>query len=247
MVKVIDLRKSKKIKREDLPLPIRILASPVTTGVLATTLATLFNPVAAVGFLKGAAKGVGKFFQPKTTTQAVSRFVGIPTALGVLAISPTARGFLDPRESFGRGKSLGEIIEDPSKLEDVLKIKEKDTLKEKIIGGAKTAGVAGGVIAAGAGIVAVGKKVKEKFTETKIPTPTIPDIPSFVPPTFTQLPVGTALQQEPIGIVEKEIPEVIAEPVKTEMPSITNKNVFSPEINIKFSKSRKFINQQIVV
>jgi len=120
-------------------------------------------------------------------------------------------------------------------------IKEKITgltTPQKIAVGAGTAALVGG------GIVA-GRKIREIIRERSIERIQIPAAPSLVAPSFFQVePEAMApIISKPISAFE---PAVEEEKVK-EVPMITNKINVSPEINIKFSKSRKFINQQILV
>lgn len=159
--------------RAGLPLPLRILTSPKTTLALGATLAGLvFAPAAAgvalraaPGILAKGARGVGKVIAPKSIKGAVGLAVGVPTAVGVLASSKTARGFVDPRETFKKGKKIGAIIEDPGKSRDILGIKEKSSLKEKVLTGAKAAGLVGAAAAVGIGAVAATKKIKGSLAE----------------------------------------------------------------------------------
>lgn len=203
--------------RAGLPLPLRVLTSPKTTIALGATLATILFP-AAIGRI---ALGAGKFIVKKPKTA----LLGIPTAAGILAVSPKARKLIDPRETFKRGKGLGGIIEDPSKL----RLPKDKTLKEKVIEVGKTAGLIGGAAAAVVGGAAVVKKIKEKIPSVRQPTGTLPAPPSI-----------TAITQ-PLGAVEKP-KGAISKPIT---PTIKINN--NPTIDIRFSKSRRFINQQILV
>lgn len=113
----------------------------------------------------------------------------------------------------------GELVRS-ERLPIIPKIKEKvkDLAPSIIIPG----------LAAGIGALTTALLLREK--DTKL-VPLLP-IPSQIQP------IGVAKK-----IVEEEKPKV---PTPT-MPSITNKINVSPEININFRKSRKFINQQILV
>ena len=92
--------------------------------------------------------------------------------------------------------------------------------------GLKKAGIAGGIIAA---VVGGGKIVKEKLAKAKAEKVLLPaDIIAVTPKEDIT---------KPFGVVEKPKP---VPKEKVELPSI--KNTFNPEINIKFSKSKKFIN-----
>jgi len=170
-------------------------------------------------------------------------FLGTGLASGILAASPLARKitkekFLDPT---GVGIGIGGIIEDPGKL-----IPEDQTIGEKIKEIFLTAGLIGAGAAAVAGTGAlIGREVKKRRDRPK-PVAEIPSqvpaaatfaaLPSQVTPQFQQIPGET-----PAPVEKEVVPEAPA------MPAINNKITVSPEINIKFSKSRKFINQQIIV
>ena len=73
--------------------------------------------------------------------------------------------------------------------------------------------------------------------------PSIPDI--GIPSGIAVSPITPpALSIEPIGAVEK--PEEEIKPIAVSpMPKITN--TFKPSIDISFRKSKKFINQQVIV
>lgn len=169
--------------------------------------------------------------------------LGAGIGAGILQTSVKARKFAvekikDPTK-IGRG--IGEIIEDPSKLLP----KEKQPLSEKIKEIAKSAGlVAGGAAALAGGILVTKKaitKAKEIFPKkeavlvsTQLPTEMVSQISAVA---------------EPIGAVQPtpplEEPKMVgAAPL---LPKINIKNTFNPEISFKFSKSRKFINQQILI
>lgn len=215
-------------KKKGLSKPLKILTSLKTTAVLGTVLGGLIAGPAAVGRVALiAAKAVAK--RPKTF------LIGAPAAAGILLASPTARKFVDPRQTFKRGKEIGKLIEDPSKL-----IPEKE---ETLLGKIKDVGIKAGLIGAGAAAVAGAaaiavKKVKEKLP-SKIPSA---ELPAAILPTVPSLTPRT----QPLGAVEKpvEVEKVVAaQPVS--MPSIRISN--KPSINISFRKSRKFINQQVLV
>lgn len=115
--------------------------------------------------------------------------------------------------------------------------------------GQKVAGAIAGAGLVGAGALGVTKiieRIKETRTIEKLPQAVVPAFPTFTaPPTFQAQPIGTQQLAQPIGIVEKQLEEkqVKEKPV----PMVTNEINVSPEINIRFSKSRKFINQQIII
>ena len=199
----------------------RILASPRLTPFLAGTLA---------GLLGG--PGVGA-----RTGVAVKTFFGTGLGIGVLAVSPKAREFvktkiLDPGKS---GRGIGGIIEDPSQL-----LPKDKPVKEKIVDTLKTAGVIGGLAAAGVGAGVLTKKAIDKFKKPKVPSAIAGlGLPVAPLPTIQQ-PLGAAVRVPEEAVIEDK-------PVKAAptMPSI--KNTFNPSINISFRKTRRFINQQIIV
>ena len=153
---ILRKRTAKEI-RAGLSTPLRILTSPKTTLGLLGTLATLLIP-GGPAFVGRGLVGTAKLARPRSIKGAIGLGVGIPTAVGVLSQSKTARGFLDPRKSVKRGRSLGRIIDDPGRAQDVLGIRDK-TFKEKVGAGLKSAGIAGGALAIGLGAVAGAKKI----------------------------------------------------------------------------------------
>jgi len=164
--------------------------------------------------------------------------------LGILETSPKAASFLGRRISdpTGVGRGLGEIIEDPSQL-----LPKDKPVKEKVAEVVKKAGVVGGLAAAGVGAAVIAKKAIEKIRKPKVPQIPKAIIPVAAIPALQQLPSELLPETEPIGVVKKPVEEEKPALPTPSMPSINNKNTFSPEINIKFSKSRKFINQQVLV
>jgi len=206
----------------------KVLTSPKTTLALGATLATLLTagaaaPAATSAALRAApsvaarsvgkvAKGAVSLAKPKSIKGALGLAVGVPTAVGVLSSSAKARKIaktaLDPRESIKRGQKLGGIIEDPSKAEDILGIKEKTTLKEKVLGGLKTAGIYGGAAAAIAGGAALTKKALQKRKEEKA-------LEAQLQPTA----LGAA-QPRPVGL--GGVPIVQAQPTQSS-PQITSR------------------------
>jgi len=161
---------------------------------------------------------------------------GVLTGAGAITTSPTLRGVLksalSPKATFRRGRGLGAIIEDPSKL-----LPAGKTAGEKVRDILKEAGpAAAGAAALTAAAVAVTRRIRAgpKTPAQAPPIGLLPSIPSLTPST------------QPLGAVEKPIePEAIVAAQPVSMPSIkiTNK----PQINIRFSKSRRFINQQVLV
>jgi len=138
---------------------------------------------------------------------------------GILLASPIARKKVAeaPKTALEFGKKVGKEIEQPTD--------KGITIKEGLV----KAGIVGGVVAATVGgVKAIVKKraeAKEKVLEPQdiIDVTPIEDI------------------TKPFGAVEK--PKIV--PKEKVQPSI--KNTFNPTIDIRFSKSRKFINQQILV
>ena len=120
---------------------------------------------AAIGtaLIPGAAPAVGSF----VARRPLAALIGVPTAATILLSSEKARSFIDPRETVKRAKKVAEIIEDPSKAVDILGIKEKKTLKEKVITGLKAAGFVGAAAAVAIGGVAALKKGKAILDKRK--------------------------------------------------------------------------------
>lgn len=167
----------------------------------------------------------------------IGTIAGVSTLLGALRI-PTIKKQIARTLTGEKGEALGAIIADPSKL-----LPKEKGIKETAADIAKKAGLLAGTAALVGGGIVAGKKVVEKIKEVKLPkiTPSqiapaalLPSVPALTP--ITQ-PLG-AVQPTP---TPKEI--VPVQPIT--MPSIKIMN--KPEINIRFSKSRRFINQQILV
>ena len=166
-------------------------------------------------------------------------FIGSGLAVG-LAESAIVRKFakqkiLDPTAI---GSGIAGIIEDPGQL--IPKEKTGAGLKEKVIEIGKAAGLIGGTAAAVVGGVAVAKKVLEKI-------PKIPKLPKRIAPQVLPAALLPALPSltpttQPLGAVQ-QVPAVAA-PVQQPI-NITN--TFNPTIDIRFKKSRKFINQQLLI
>lgn len=177
---------------------------------------------AAIGslFIPGVRQVVLRGILPITAKKVFTGF----TATGILLASPKAVQFVKERitDPTGVGRAIGEIIEDPSKLQPDV----GQTAFEKVKEVAKAAGVVGGVAAAGAAVVAAVKKRREAAPETFAAIPALPDI-------------------RPIGVAKKPV-EALPVAIPT-MPDIVNKISFKPEINVRVSQSRKFINQQILM
>jgi len=230
---------------------VKVLTSPKTTVVLGGTLATLVTagavaPALTSAALRGgtAATVRGTFSQAKTLIpKTLGGKVLLVTGISALTSSPILRSLVVRKlNPVSTGRELGLLVEDPSKLFP------KDTtakgVREKIKDIAKTAGLIGGVAAATVGGVILAKKGIEKV-KSIIPSRS-PAPPSQITP-FAILPAATPISSltQPLGAVQKPVEEDKVTKAIPSIPSIkiTNK----PEINIKFSKSRKFINQQILV
>ncbi len=160
---------------------------------------------------------------------ALKRPLTTLTGIGILQVSPIARRFVAARlrDPTQIGKEIGGIIEDPSKLQPGI----GQTPLEKVKEVAKAAGIVGGVAAVTAAAITA---VKKRRAERPFPAAILP---AAMAPIISQ-PLGPAKKPEP------EKPKEL--PVAT-LPSMINKIIFKPEINIRFSKSRKFINQQLLI
>jgi len=165
-------------------------------------------------------------------------FLGTGLATGILTASERARTFarekvLDPTKI---GIGIGGLIEDPGRLIP----KGDQTLKEKVIEVGTAAGLIGGVAAAVVGGVALGKKALEKI-------PKIPKIPERIAPQVLPaalLPALPSITTQPLGAVKQPVDQV---PIAAPMQPINITNTFNPSIKISFKKSRKFINQQLLI
>lgn len=177
---------------------------------------------------------------------AIKSFAVGGLAAGALAESPRLRQLakekiLRPEKG---GEFLGGFIEDPT-----LPTRDK-TFKEKVVSGLKTGGLIGaGLTAAVVGGAAI-KKAAETIRERGLPgLPGIPSIkkPSETPPiAFLPAPPSLTPTTPPLGAVEKPIEEKAVPPALA-LPSIKITNKPQNIIDIRFSKSRKFINQQVIV
>lgn len=248
--KTIKLKKRKKKKgiaafREKktfLGRVTKVLTSPKTTVVLGATLGALLFPSKALGL----AKGAGRAIIPKTFKGAVKTAIIAPAAVGLLASSPRIRKIitktLSPKAQFERGKTIGGLVEDPSKF--LPKEKTGKSVGERVKDIALTTGLIGGGVAAAVGGVVLAKK---GLTKVKSLLPTGQAQQPVV--TFQQIPALPSISTgaAPIGAVEKPTPlEKEIAPMQV-MPSIKITNKPQNNINIRFSKSRKFINQQLLV
>jgi len=156
-----------------------------------------------------------------------------PPAVGLLAFTPIGRKAVaqvfSPIKGFKRGQQTPEFIS--GVLEDIRGGKTPSGIPE----GLKTAGlIGGGAAALGAGVV-VAKKVKERF---KSRDPLLGNVPlAPFPDTRKALaPVKQPVEEKPVVI--EAMPK--QQPIKI-------KNVLKNNINIKISKRKRFINQQLII
>lgn len=214
---------------------VKLLTSLKTTAVLGATLGTLLFPAATLSLAKSAV--------PKTFGGKLLAVTGI----SALTTSPRLRKLVVKKlNPISTGRELGKLVEDPSKL------LPKDTtgkgVKEKVLNVFKTAGLIGGVAAAGVGAVVLGKAAVKKVKSLipgGAPTATttsalVASAPIGATPVFPAISSITT----PIGAVEKPTE---LEKAATPTPSIKIVNKPQNTVNVKFSKSKKFINQQINV
>lgn len=187
-------------KIEKLPTPIRILASPKTTVVLGTALASLLSPATVLPTIWKGTKILG----------------GVALAEGLIQASPkveeTLKRKLQPEKV---GKYIGTQIEEFGKD----KADDKLTWKEKVKEGLKKAGLIGGGIAlAGAGALGLSKAipyVKTKLEERKAKKERekvglvekdvgVPTQPPYLSPAFAGYPQISPIQ--PSGEVQRVPP-----------------------------------------
>jgi len=166
---------------------------------------------------------------------ALGVFGGLPTVAGIIKRSPKAEILLKEKllqpEKFG--ERIGEFIEDPLKPLEKPKKKVKgiiERIKEKPI--VPILGTAGLI----AGATALLPVVREKLKKA----PGLEQI-AVTPPISTQPFVPLAPVQKPV-----EEKALVVEPVIKQRP-ISIKNTFKPSIDISFSKTKKFINQQVLL
>jgi len=227
----------------------KVLTSGKTTAVLGATLGTLLFPAAAGKLALGTVKGVGRSFVGKTPVGTFLKVTGGLFAGATILESSRAKGFiatrLNPTGIISSGTEFGKIIDDPGLLLPTVVPDDTSATLQNILETVKDlgtkVGILGGVAAAGVGATVLGKQVFKKVRRVaaapRAPPPP-PTVLAAAPLVAGALPSATTLQQ-PLGPVQK--------PTKVEkaVPSIkiTNK----PEINISFRKTRKFINQQVLV
>jgi hypothetical protein len=169
---------------------------------------------------------------------------------GALQTSPKIREVVKKRitDPTAGGRFIGEEIE---KLGKPVTEAEPGLLA-KITEGAKKAGLIGAGTALVAGGIIAGKKIKEKLAKAPtlpVPPVSLPSIPKQPSVTFQQLPLSVPpdIQQIPGQVQVKEKPLLPEEVSKFTMPTINNKVIVKPVINVSFRKTRKFINQQILI
>lgn len=179
--------------------------------------------------------GVVKTIVKKPVKSLVSGTIltlGAPSLIGLLSV-PKISKEIDPRKRFRAGQSFGQALTQPQ-LQSIPN--DGGSVIKK---GAAAFGVAGAII----GAAAIGKQV-------------LPKIKGLKPSAKDKVLESSAIQKN-VPIETPDIGKQVAvdptlgatpkpkEPTKEKPLSI--KNTFNPEINIKFSKSRKFINQQLLI
>jgi len=214
--------KKKKSKR-DIVEKFLIGETALLAGTLAGGLTLLSAPALALPAFLGTTTGVASLLGAIREKPSVAGKVLTGGAGASLVNLPTTIR-----------KGAGEVIEKAKGL----------TTGQKVAGAVAGAGLVG---AGALGVTKIIEKIKEtRITERQLPQAIVPNFPTFTaPPTFQAQPLGTQQQPQPIGVVEKELEEKQVKEKPVSM--ITNKINVSPEINIRFSKSKKFINQQIIV
>ena len=206
------------VRREKLPAPLRLISSPVLTGGLLGTFGLLTG---TFGLLP-----------------ALGVFGGVPTLAGILKKSPKAEKILREKllqpEKFG--ERIGGFIEDPLKPFEEPKKKAKgiiQKIKEKPV--IPILGTVGAIAAATALAAPI---IKEKLK--KVPDLIAPGTIAVTPPISTQPLQALAPVQK--AVVEKKT--MVGGPIQK---PISIKNTFKPSIDISFKKTRRFINQQVVI
>jgi len=165
--------------------------------------------------LSSAAKKAGSF----AVKRPLTTFITLPTAVGVVKASPKVRKIfkeLTPSKSIKRGEQLGEIIEDPSKVEDI--IPKGTPVKEAIKKGAIGAGLVGAGIGLGRAVL---PKLKDKIRRKQ---PKEEELPLGAGTPFSSMTPTGLERQEILGEVtpiEEEKPAE-AQPSPQIMPDIRN-------------------------
>lgn len=197
---VLQPKKSLK-KRIEATRFFKILSSPKTTLALGSILLGLVAAPAAAAVALRATPSLAAKLIPKTPLGAVKAVagVGLVSGLGVSGVKKITK------KVFTTGKTAGEILRGDKPPADILGIKEGSTFKEKLITGAKAAGVVGLIAAAGIG----GKKLLDlKKKVAPALKPTLPGVAEPRPVGLGGIPVA-ARQITPIGAPgeqKKQIP-----------------------------------------
>lgn len=199
-------------KRQDLPAPLRLITSPLTTAVLGGTLVGLIS---------------------RSPLAALKTFGATGLVLGALESSPKVQSFIvgkaDPTKA---GRFVGEFVEDPiSKIKRGIE-RIRDPSKAAVI----TAGLGAGALAGAVAVPKIIEAVKKRAER-------IPDV-------IAQTPAISTSAFEPFGVVEQPKPEVAVidtMPQEAVVKPTKITNTFKPSIDIRISKSKKFINQMNVI
>lgn len=208
--------------RKTLSAPLRFITSPLLTVGLGTILGGL-SVVAGAPILGTTIVGGGL-----KTGLATG---GALTGTTLLASSPTTRKALKAKvlTPAAIGVSAGEGIETILERGKKTVKKVKDVFADvpsPLKKGAAVAAIGGGVLAAGAAIA----------PRLRAALPSTSDI-------FATPPIATAALQ-PLAPVKQPVEEPTLVVSPAPQKPITIKNTFNPTIDIRFKKSKKFINQQ---
>lgn len=166
---------------------------------------------------------------------------------GILSVSPKAAKFISEKvlRPEKAGVFIGTAIEDPS----ILRPKEITPIgvKEKVIETLKEGGPIAAAGALGIGVGALARELAKRIKGLKPGVAGLPGLPGLPGVPGVSLPAAMApVISQPLGPAKKPEPEKEKLPVAT-LPSINNRIVFKPVIDIRFSKSHKFINQQLLI
>lgn len=215
---------------------LRVLGSPKLTVGLGAVLGSLLFPAAALGLVRGA----GRALIPRTVKGALKTAIIAPVAVGLLASSPRARelakGIFDPRKGFRKGEAIGGLVQDPSGFlpRDPTVTGVGGRIRDVATSAGLLAG-AGAALAGGALLVGTAVPRIRGFFD-RAPSPQAPI--SIIP--------GQPVISQPLGPVQPA-PEPAAAIPQAVMPSIKITNRPKNIINVNFRKSKKFINQQVLV
>tara|TARA_Y100000310_G_C20676941_1_gene813637 strand:+ start:614 stop:1306 length:693 start_codon:yes stop_codon:yes gene_type:complete len=148
----------------ELPLPLRVLASPKTTAVLGGTLAALTAPITAPFLARQAVVATPKVIGgvARQPLKAAGLTLAAPVVVGAAISAPSAvKAFFDPTARFKLGQEIGAIIEAPKeKIPEILE-RTKDVLAKTPKVAAGAAGAAA-VVAAAPVVVGKAKKFREE-------------------------------------------------------------------------------------